>query len=207
MQLSLQQIHNGMTVYLPNDDDPPDALIIVDKSDPHNIQASTDGKPLVGNTSGSTVLLCLVPGCEMYHVIYDNAEEAASSGSNRMEQHGYVVQHGCWNCAKMFLWYDYDSGSECYCDADGDRPPCNSSAIGEIKDSHIALFEEREAAKKAGIVIGDPKEVLKELQRVQEYQFAVWSRWADSHKVYDAGICGKWEHKKAKDPQLPADNS
>jgi hypothetical protein len=94
-------------------------------------------------------------------------------------ENGWQKRHGCDDCKKKFIYYDYDCGEDIYCNRDGDRPLCGSSSMDESFSGAMA---------KSRIDIGDDK-YYEEYSRLMDY----WSDWAGEHWTSEAAICDLWE--------------
>jgi len=90
----------------------------------------------------------------------------------RVERQRYHTQDGCHNCKHHFRFCDYDQGYDYYCNKDKNRPPANSTAMGELK-------KERKAGEK-----------------IWFRAVRVWDRWAQKHDVSPWGICKFFEKGK-----------
>jgi len=99
-----------------------------------------------------------------------------------MDKNNYHPQNGCWNCKHEFVWEDYDSPYEFFCNIDNDRPKCGSSLIEETFN-----FEVEENNMISNPLMGGDADYPDSVQ---------WDIWADKHSVREAGICDKWEEKK-----------
>jgi hypothetical protein len=88
---------------------------------------------------------------------------------------GYQCQDGCHNCESVFIWDEWDDPLICYCDFDGDRPPCTSVFLKELN--------------KLGIKIGD-----KRWRKAHDK----WNKWEEKHRVESWGICHLFDLREEK---------
>lgn len=97
-----------------------------------------------------------------------------------MDRNSYHVQQTCENCAHVFVKYDWDSCSECYCTLGAEkRPLCGSCFMDE---SHYYK-------KINGKLEGIPDEEAKNNCRK-------WDKWEEENLVSSSGICSEYECKE-----------
>ncbi len=77
----------------------------------------------------------------------------------------YIVQNGCHNCKNCFVFSDWDSILEYYCNHDNNRPKCGSVALGENFD----------------------------WKRKDMDEYKAWDKWSKKNQVSPCGICNKFE--------------
>jgi len=81
----------------------------------------------------------------------------------------YIERDGCHDCNHCFVYHDYDSTLEYYCDMDSNRPKCGSVQLKEDFD-----FSSDDIANS---------------------EMKAWDDWSENNKVNPWGICKKWDEE------------
>jgi len=82
----------------------------------------------------------------------------------------YIEQTGCHNCKNCFVFREWDSILEYYCNINNDRPKCGSVGMNEKFDFKNTKFDE----------------------------WDIWSEWSKNNKVEPWGICNNFEKLNKK---------
>lgn len=90
-------------------------------------------------------------------------------GKNKQK---YLIQSGCYNCKFCFVFDDYKTKREYYCNCNDDRPLCGSSLLKE------------EFADISKILARNNEELTK-----YEQNKKAWEQWAAKNQVHMCGIC------------------